>query len=176
MYAGAVRVWQLASLVVPLVGSVVAVTVPVVRYALIDRSERAAIAALHSIHDAQQMYHRTSGGYAADLRSLTDACVGQPPALAADVLLRLTQAGYALALRASADAAVTGRDCHGRALVSDYYVAAAPAAPGVLPRQAFAGRSDRQLYLFVDGIAPREAEIASGLAIPLAARETFKIP
>ena len=161
---------------VPLVGIVVAAGVPLVRYAAMERHEQTAIATVRDVIEAQRTYRERSGGFASDVSGLTTVCDASTPVLANDVLTALSSAGYNLELRAAQRAAVIGRDCHGRALVSDFYVAASPRTPSGAARQAFAALSDGRVYLFVDGIAPREHDIESGLPIPLDARESFRIP
>jgi hypothetical protein len=159
-----------------LVGTVVAAAVPLIRYAGMERDERTAIRVLQRVHAAQVEFQRRTGGFAIDPASLTTACPGAQAVLPSESLAELADADYSFELRAPAGAIVNGRDCQGREIASDYYVAAAPRSAAAAGRQAFAGRSDGRLHLFYDGIAPRETDIAAGLATPLELRETFKIP
>ena len=164
------------SVAFPIAGIVVSAAVPLVRYGVMQRDEQVAIAMLDRVRELQTASRHHAGGYAADTVSLTAPCDAGTPALSDDSLRLLSEAGYELLVRRAAEATVVGRDCRGREIVSDYYVAAAPTAASAAARQAFAGRSGGSLYLLVDGIAPREQEIDSGLAIPLEARKTFRIP
>jgi hypothetical protein len=167
---------QWVSVVIPIVGIVVACGVPLVRYALAERYERTAIDVLQRVQQAQAAFRDRSGGYASDVASLTTPCTRGDVSLSPDVLSTLSAAGYALALRPAAGTGVVGQDCHGRDLVQDYYITAAPISVVVAARQAFAGRRDGRLYLFFDGVPPREEDMASGLATPLELRESFRIP
>ena len=162
--------------VVPLVGIIVAVSVPLLRHVEKRRHENTALEGLQQVRAAQDAFKARASGYAIDLTSLITACGRGKPMLAGDVLTDLEDAGYRLQLRAAAGAALTGRDCHGRPLVDDYYVATAPVDASEAAQQAFAARAGGSVYLFLDGIAPREVEMLSGLATPVELRDTFRIP
>jgi hypothetical protein len=164
--------WKIAC---PVVGIVVAAGTPLVRYAVMERHEHTALGVLRTITDAQRAYERRTGGYATDASSLLSGCNGSS-VLAGESLTTLDVAGYVLQLRAADDAAVLGHDCQGRSIASDYYVAVAPRSASGPAREAFAARSDGQVYVFVDGIPPREEDLKTGLPIPLDRRESFKIP
>jgi hypothetical protein len=164
------------SVLVPLVGILTAAGVPLARYALMERHERTAVAVLQRVQAAQAQFHRRAGGYASDAASLTTACPGETPVLPAESVQALGAAGYTLTVRPAQGAAAVGMDCHGRAVVADYYVAAAPTSSRVAAREAFAGRGDGRLYVFFDGLAPREADLGTGLATPLDARDALRIP
>jgi type II secretory pathway pseudopilin PulG len=169
--------WLLAA--VPVLGIVIAVGIPVMRYASKDARERAAITALGQVHAAQEAFKSRTGGYATELASLTalpSRCGAVHPVLAADVVAAIDGAGYALQLRVAHGAVLAGHDCEGRPLASDYYVAAAPTSSSAPVPQAFAAQKGGRIYLFYDGIPPREADIASGLATAVDERETFRIP
>jgi hypothetical protein len=61
--------------------------------------------------------------------------------------------------------------------VSDYYAAAAPRSVQTAGQQAFAMLAAGRIYVFFDGIAPLERDMTpDGLAVPLDALRTFKIP
>jgi hypothetical protein len=164
------------AIVLPLVGTVIAAMVPLVRYAWMQRDERTALEIMADVHRAQHVVRSASGGFATDVASLTTPCDGQGAVLAPEVLERLGRAAYTLRLRAAAGARMVGRDCLGRELADDYYLAVAPVSPGALARQAFSSRSDGRIYFFVDGVPPREADIDRGLPTPLEARDSFRIP
>jgi hypothetical protein len=160
----------------PLAGCLVAAAVPLVRYAGMQRDERVAIDVMAQVQGAQAVFQNRSGGFATNAASLTAVCDGREPALSLAVLAGLAAAGYGLQLRAAEGATVSGRDCLGGDVATDYYAAIAPLSPATRARQAYASRGDGRVYLFVDGLAPRERDIASGLATPLEARESFRIP
>lgn len=164
------------SVVVPVAGIVIAASEPLVRYAVRERQERRAIAIVQRVSEAQRAFHVRTRAYATELTSLTRSCDGTTPLLAGTVLDELAAAGYRMQLRAAGTAAPGPPDCHGSPTAADYYVAAAPLSAATAARQAFAGRSDGRLFLFYDGIPPQEADILSGLATPLAERESFRIP
>jgi type II secretory pathway pseudopilin PulG len=160
---------------VPVLGMLVAASVPLVRHTATQRDERTAIEVLAQVQAAQEAYRRGTGGYATAVASLMQPCVASAP-LPESALTRLARAGYVVSMRAATGAAAAGNDCHAREIVTDYYVAVAPASAATLGREAFARRGSGDVYLFVDGVAPREADIDSGLATPLPQRESFKIP
>lgn len=164
------------SVVVPVAGIVIAASEPLVRYAVRDRQERRAVDVLQRVSESQRAFHVRTGAYATALSSLTRACDAATPVLSGTVLDELAAAGYSVELRAARNATPGPTDCHGSPTATDYYVAAAPVSAATAARQAFAGRSDGRLFLFYDGIPPREPEILGGLPTPLAERESFRIP
>ena len=167
------RAWPI---LVSLIGICLAAGLPVLRYAQKERDEAVAIRVLRQIQQAQERFGTAVGGYATTAESLTAGCPGVDAALPAEALGDLDAAGYALQLRAAAGGTIVGQDCHGRATATDYYLAAAPRTARETADKAFAGSADGQLFFFVDGVAPREADMAGGLAIPIDALESFKIP
>lgn len=162
--------------IIPVFGIALAAGVPLLRYTMRDRDERVAIDVVRQLTEAQRTFRARAEGYATDLDSLTIGCEGVAPALRPDALSRLEAAGYMLQLRAAVDASFTAAHCDGRRLASDYYVAAVPASASAPARQGIAARSDGRLFLFHDGIAPSEADIATGLPTPVEERDAFKIP
>jgi hypothetical protein len=87
-----------------------------------------------------------------------------------------TSHGYRFVLRAARTARDVGLDCHGRRTASDFYAAATPANE-FAGREAMAMTSWGRIYVFFDGIAPLESDMAvGGLAVPLDTLEAFKIP
>ena len=164
------------AVVVPAVGVVIAVSAPLVRYAARERNERTAIMLVTQVHRAQLALRSQAGGFATDVNSLLMPCPGNAALLGSAAIEELARSDYRLELRAAAGARVDMVDCNGRPLATDYFVTATPVAPTSAGRQAVAGRSDGRVYLFYDGLAPREIDIDRGLATPVAARDTFKIP
>jgi hypothetical protein len=159
-------------------GIVIAVAVPLTRYVQKQRDEGAAIEVLQHVRGAQERFRAVNGGYATDMASLVESCGSAPAALDRRHLTHLDSVGFTIELRAAAGviADLARRDCHGRAVASDYYVAAAPVDSSQAAQEAFAARAVGDIFLFYDGIAPREADMASGLATPLAERARFRIP
>ena len=154
----------------------VAVAIPLARHVQKQRRESTAVAVLEAVRAAQERFHSASGGYATGVESLVDGCA-DPPALDADWLSRQDHIGYGLQIRAAEGAAtLERRDCNGQPIAADYYVAAAPVDAGQAAQEAFAARSHSGVYLFYDGLAPREADIDSGLATAVAEQAAFKIP
>ena len=156
-------------------GMTIAVSIPVRFYARRLAAEEAAAAALVKIADAQRAVRAAAGrtGYATDLISLTTPCPGevQAPLQAADI-----PSEYKLVLRPAEQATSRGRDCHDRPLASDYYVSARPVGE-LAGAKAFAMTSRGRVYVFFDGIPPRESDMArGGLAVPFDTLETFRIP
>jgi hypothetical protein len=162
--------------VIPLLGIIVAAGVPLGRYAAGRQHEDVAVRLLQRVLEAQASFKEGAPGYATAVESLVTGCGDRAAALAPATLDELQQAGYALELRAAAGAATVGRDCLGRQVADDYYVALAPGSPSEPARLAFAARRDGSVFVFFDGIAPREAEMSSGLATPLHRVGSFKIP
>jgi len=167
---------RVLSILVPVVGACVAAGLPLARYAEKQRHEAVAVSALRSIHDAQQRFKAALGGYATDLGTLGSGCPGNVDGVAADILDDLGDAGYVLELRAAADAMSAGQDCHGRPMATDYYISARPRTVREAAEKAFAGRADGELFVFVDGVPPREADMTSGLATTVDELNSFKIP
>jgi hypothetical protein len=162
--------------IVPLVGIAVAASAPLVRYAARERHEQTAIRVVRQVHEAQLALRSRTGGFATELSSLVAPCAGASAVVAPQIIEQLTGAEYRLDLRAAAGAATAGVDCEGRPLVTDYFVTATPVAPWAAARQAVGGRGDGRLFLFHDGVAPREIDIENGLVTPVEARRSFKIP
>lgn len=167
------RAW---SILVPLVGILVAAGVPLARYAAKQRDEAAIVRSLRQVQVAQERFRAAVGAYATDVASLAAGCPEGVASLALAVFDELDRAGYVLLLRAAEGALATGQDCHGRPTASDYYVAAAPQTAWTAADKAFAGRADGQLFIFFDGVPPREADMTGGLAVSIDAVESFKIP
>lgn len=170
------RAWLLG---VPMLGIVVVTLIPFVRHAQQTRAESTASAFLGRVHAGQQAFRESHGnaGYASALDSLTMPCRGGNgvPIPASDVTA-LERAGYDAILRPAELAVSAVKDCHGRPLVSDYYAAVSPRSVQSPGRQAFAVTSSGRIFVFFDGIAPLERDMAGGLATPLDALDTFKIP
>jgi hypothetical protein len=166
------RVWSILG---PIVGVCLAIAQPLARYAEKQRHETAVISSMRQLQEAQQRFTDAVGGYATDVAALAAGCPGASPIPPA-VFKTLDDAGYALQLRASSDSAAAGLDCHGRVTATNYYVAAAPQTARETSDKAFAGRADGQLFFFVDGVPPGESDMTSGLAIPIDALGSFKIP
>jgi hypothetical protein len=142
------------------------------------RAQAVATGFVTRLHESQQAFRTTAGGFASELDSLTRPCpAGRGPWLEPAAIDSLTRAGYVVVLRPRAGASVLGSDCHGRAVVNDYYVGVAPASPRAAGQHAYGSTSDGRVYVFVDGVAPNEADMsAGGLATPLEEMPTFRIP
>lgn len=162
----------------PVIGILVVGAIPFVRYAQKQAAEATAAGVLGVIHQAQERFHAAAGGYATDLASLTTACPGQHAAtLTPAVVEEARGAAYEIALRASQAASARGTDCHGRPVTSDFYAAVRPASAGSAGQRAFAVTASGRIFLFYDGVPPREEDMAAGgLATPLEAADTFTIP
>jgi hypothetical protein len=167
------RLWTLA---VPILGTWLVAGMPVATYLEKQRHEQLAIDTLGQIHQAQERLRAASGGYATDVATLVRGCEDGGAAVPHEILDDLASAGYVLQLRAAVDATVIGQDCAGRPLASDYYVSAAPRTAWEAAGKAFAGRAGGQLFVFVDGIPPREADLITGLSTPVDALDAFRIP
>ena len=166
-----------AVLLVPLVGTLVAVGVPLTRYVERQRHEQTAIEIVQEVRGAQRTFKQSTGGYATRVEALTAGCGSGPAPLPMAALERLAGAGYGVLVRAAAGAqSAQTTACGGEVMASDYYVAVAPLDAGAAGQQAFAARADGETHLFYDGLPPSEASMASGLATPLSQRATFRIP
>jgi hypothetical protein len=166
----------LFAIVVPILGACVAAGLPLARYVEKQRHEAVAITTLRQFHDVQQKYTTTLGGYVTDLATLASGCPGKVAAVPADTFDDLAGAGYVLELRAATDATPVGQDCRGRPLATDYYVSARPRSAWEAADKAFAGRADGEVFVFVDGVPPRESDMTSGLPITVDELDSFKIP
>jgi Tfp pilus assembly protein PilE len=166
---------QVWSILGPIVGVCLAIAQPLARYAEKQRHEAAVISSMQQLQQAQHRFTAAAGGYATDVATLAAGCPGASPVPPA-VFKALYDAGYGLELRPSSDSAAAGLDCHGRVMATNYYVAAAPQTTRETADKAFAGRADGQLFFFVDGVPPGESDMTSGLAIPIDALKSFRIP
>jgi type II secretory pathway pseudopilin PulG len=164
------------TVITPVIGLCLVAGWPVARYAQKQRDEARAVSTLGDIRRAQERFRTRNDGYATDLATLLAPCPGQTADLPAAILDQLTEAGYALTLRQATDAEEMGRDCHGRPLASDYYVAAAPRTAWEVAGKALAARSDGPFHVFVDGVPPRESDMTKGLATTVDRLDTFRIP
>jgi hypothetical protein len=163
----------------PLVATLVVVLIPVVRYAAKMYAEAAGRRFVEDVQLAQEAFLRAGGhgAYATDLRSLTTACEGHDAALSADAPRALDGLGYAIQLRAAEGAAAGRSDCHGRPTATDYYVGVQPAANDTAAQQAVAATGRSGMFVFFDGIAPLERDMApGGLATPAKDLRAFQIP
>lgn len=166
--------------VAPLVAAVLAAALPLARHVQRAKAEAAGVAFLERLAAAQQAFRDGPGhgGYATDVDTLTKGCGASSALLPAADMDRAREAGFAIVLRAAEEATALPPDCRGKATASNYYAAAQASGPDAPPQQAFAltGSSGR-IYLFFDGIAPLERDMApGGLATPLEALGTFRIP
>jgi hypothetical protein len=153
-----------------------AVAVPVASYARMRQAEVGAAAALARVTDAQRAFRTRPGhgGYATAVASLITPCPGDERAML-DPRQGVAR-HYTMIIRAAQDARGLGVDCHGRAMASDYYAALQPAS-ALAGRQAFATTARARIYVFFDGIAPREPDMRfGGLALPLDTVDRFEIP
>jgi hypothetical protein len=167
--------------VVGLAGIICVVAFPLIEHERRRRAEAAAAVVLAEVARAQTAFRASSGGagYASDLESLLTSCSGAPRAvLAAHIGTHDIRAmRYQFHVRAAEGSRVVGTDCHGRPAVSDYYAAAAPRINGVDGRRAFAMRSSARVFVFFDGIPPRESDMGPfGLAVAFNTLDRFKIP
>jgi hypothetical protein len=142
------------------------------------RAEAVGADFVEKVHDAQLAFHTSTGGFASHLDSLTARCpAGGGPWLDGATVERLEQAGYRVTLRSRQGARTVGSDCRERALVDDYYVGVAPNDARRAALRAYGSNGTGRVFVFVDGIAPLEADMApGGLAIPLEEMPTFRIP
>jgi type II secretory pathway pseudopilin PulG len=167
------------SWVLPLIGVVVVSAIPFVRYAQKSRSESEAAEVLRAVHVAQEGFRNaSSGSYATALESLLQPCpeaTFTPPS--ADSIASLRAAGYDVELRMAEGATTAPADCHGRPTTSNYYASTAPRTVDSPGQQAFAMTASGRIYVFFDGVAPVERDMApGGLATPLESVPNFKIP
>ena len=160
---------------VPLLGALTGVSVPLMRHFEQRRHERVAIEVLREVQAAQEQLRRKVNGYAADVASLIAGCPDNAPQTGSGWPARLEEAGYVLIIRPAAGAQDAG-PCGSRRLAADYYASVEPRTATALGQQAFAARAGTGIYLFYDGIAPTEQDIGRGLATPLEQRSTYRIP
>jgi len=161
-------------------GIVTAASTRILSYHSMRSTEYATVALMQLVGEAQQRFRTAGGegGYATDLESLRTPCPGQTQAALSDVAVKaLGSARYELLVRPRAGSAFAGVDCHGRQTARDFYLSARPRVTGVDGERAMAMTASGRIFLFFDGIPPREADMtAGGLATPLDSLETLKIP
>jgi Tfp pilus assembly protein PilE len=150
-------------------GLVAAVSYPLVTRRVAAEGERAAITWLHTIADAQARFRIVNGGYATTLDSLVEPCGSQQPALSAVLTgQHIVDAGYEMTMRGKREAVAGPLDCHGRATSTDFYVAARPLLVQPEGSRGMAMTSGGGIFVFFDGVPPREVEMGvGGLAVPL---------
>jgi hypothetical protein len=166
-------------LILPVAGVLIALAWPFSRYAMKVRAETTALQVLEEIRLAQTAFRTNGGrgGYASSLDSLTRSCDSSPAVLAESTLADLRTLGYEALLRARVGAAAVATDCLGRPTVQDYYVALQPVSATVDGQRAFAAAAEGDAFVFFDGLAPLEADMAAGgLATPVGALTAFRIP
>ena len=164
--------------VLPIVGALVVVAWPFLRYAAKARDESRALQAVRRIGEAQASFRALSGtgAYATSVDSLTIGCANTPAAMSVTVLDELEAAGYEVQLRAAVAARTVATDCQGRPTADDFYVGAQPRSADRAAQRAFAATS-QGIFAFFDAVAPAERDMAhGGLAIPVDALTAFKIP
>lgn len=151
---------------------------PVGRYALKVRVEAQALTVVHEIRRAQERFRTSSGaaGYASSIESLTGGC-GTAAPMSRTTLADLERVGYDVHLRPTDAPRVVGNDCHGRPTVDDYYLGVEPRGAAVAGQRAYGATSRGDVFVFFDGLAPREQDMTGGgLATPSEALSAFKIP
>jgi type II secretory pathway pseudopilin PulG len=166
---------------VGLVGIVAGVSIPVVEHERRRQAEDAAAVVLEEVARAQSTFRSAGGhgGYASDLDSLLNPCPGTANSALPETIgaSHIRTSRYAFSTRAAEGSRVIATDCHGRPAVSDYYAAAAPRINGIDGQRAFAMRSSGRVFVFFDGIPPRENDMGPfGLAVALNTLDRFKIP
>jgi type II secretory pathway pseudopilin PulG len=166
---------------VGLAGILAGVAIPVIEHERRRRAEDAAAAVLAEVARAQTAFRSAGGhgGYASDLESLLTPCSGAAQATLSERIGThdLRKLRYAFTVRPAAGSRIVATDCQGRASVSDYYAAATPRIDGVDGQRAFAMRSAGAVYVFFDGIPPRETDMGPfGLAVAFNTLDRFKIP
>jgi hypothetical protein len=161
----------------PVLVVVAAAAVPLVRHVREVRAERVGADVARLVVEAQWWFRAAGTGYATRLASLTTPCPGVArAALDASVIARGVAAGYEVTLRAAEGASWRGPDCHGHPTAENFHLGVQPRAPAP-PRLAFGATAQGGIFLFVDGIAPRERDMEpGGLAVPIDADGAFRIP
>jgi hypothetical protein len=168
------------SWVLPAIGVLVVGAIPFVRYAQKSRIESATAQLLREVHVAQEGFRNAGNGsgYATALESLLQPCPGATTMpLTATAIASIRAAGYELNVRPAEGAVPSLADCHGRPTTSNYYASMAPRSIESPGQQAYALTATGTIYVFFDGVAPLERDMApGGLATPLESVPTFKIP
>ena len=162
----------------PLAGTALLLAWPVGRYALKVRDEAQALNVVHEVRRAQERFRTSSpaAGYASSIESLAGGC-GTAAPMSRATLADLERVGYDLHLHPSAASRVVGKDCHGRPTVDDYYLGVEPRGAAVAGQRAYGATSRGDVFVFFDGLAPREQDMtAGGLATTSEALSSFKIP
>lgn len=153
-------------IVVAIVGVVAVAAVPGLLRARMSADEASAIGSLRTISSAQAGYVASagSGGYASTLAALGSSCAaGSQPFISPDLASDPSaKSGYQIALAGATGLPPVGVDCNGIATHGDFYSTAAPFAPGVSGRLAFASNSGGSIYFDTSGVPPTEAAMVPG--------------
>jgi hypothetical protein len=160
-------------LVAPVIGLLLAIGVPLAEHVARERNTRTVIALVQEAMALQAAFQGRAGGYASGGAALAAACASGSEAFGL-VQARAAAAGYRVAVCPSAQAHLVGNACDGTPLISAYLVTAEPVVPGV--GRAVTGVSDGGVFVFYDGVAPTEHDIARGLPTPLDRLNAFRIP
>lgn len=153
-------------IVVAIIGLVAAIAIPGLRRAWMSANEASAIGSVRAISSAQTSYSAVAGrgGFAGGLAILAASCPGAStafisPDLASDPSRK---SGYTVTLGASATSAPGPLDCNGTATETAFYATAVPVGVGFSGQRAFATTNGGSIFFDNTGVAPTEAQMASG--------------
>jgi hypothetical protein len=133
---------------------------------------------LEQVWSAQETFRAGAGqgAYASTWASLIDGCDGRAAGpLPAGALADVTAAGYRVTLR-PASGAWSAADCAGHPTVSEYFVSVEPHSTASPAQEAFAMSADGRQFMFGDGVAPNERDIAPGGLAALVKRRGMSSP
>jgi type IV pilus assembly protein PilA len=152
--------------VVAVISVLAAIATPALLRGRMTANETSAIGSLRAINSAQASYAVVAGrgSYATQLATLALPCPGSSasfisPDLSSDPSRK---SGYDITLTAGTSAVAGFTDCNGFATQTAYYLTAVPVANGSTGHRAFATNGRTTIFFDPSGVAPTEAQMASG--------------
>lgn len=153
-------------LVVAIIGIIASIALPAMLRARMSGNEAAAIGSLRSLNSGETSYASAAGqgGFAGLLATLAAPCPGSVAAFVSADLSSdpSVKSGYTITVAASAGSVPGGGDCNGTPTETGYYATALPVAAGNSGQRGFATGGSGTIYFDGTGVAPTEAQMASG--------------
>lgn len=152
-------------IVVAIIGIIAAIAIPGLLRARMSGNEASAIGSVRAINSAQASYSSAaaSGGYAADLGVLVDACPGGTqgfisPDLSSNGVIK---SGYTVTLAAGSGTALAAKDCNNVTANTDYFANAVPVTLGTTGGRSFGSTAAGTIFFTTT------ATIANGAGTPI---------
>jgi prepilin-type N-terminal cleavage/methylation domain-containing protein len=153
-------------IVVAIIGILAAIAVPGLLRARMSGNEASAIGTLRALNSAELAYSVSAakGAFATQFATLVLPCPGSTigfigPDLSTDPSIK---SSYTFVLAAALLSSPGALDCNGRPTRSAYYSTATPVMGGTTGQRAFASASAGTIFFDHSGVAPTEAQMATG--------------